>query len=90
MAVEFDPKFFTNILNSAEVTAVTEQKAREALAIAKASAPVDSGDYRDGLHTETVKVGDRTSAIVAGDDWKTLLVESQTGNLARALRAVKG
>lgn len=88
--VDFDPKFFTDILNSAKVTHLCEVKGNAALEVATANAPVDSGDYRDGLGLRRVRIGDRTSVQVYGSDWKTLLVESQTGNLARALRAVKG
>ena len=53
---------------------------------ARATAPVDTGDYRDGIKTAG-KLQKRYVGLVVGTDPKTMLVESQTGNLARALRA---
>ena len=53
---------------------------------AKAHAPVDTGAYRDGLQIEEVKHAHRTACMVVGTDPKTLLVESRTGNLRKALK----
>lgn len=90
MSVEFDPQFFRDILGSREVAVLCEQKADAAHAIAYANAPVDTGDYRQGLEVRRTRGRDgRVMALLVGTDWKTLLVESQTGNLARAIRAVK-
>ncbi|MEI3845211.1 MULTISPECIES: HK97 gp10 family phage protein [unclassified Microbacterium] len=87
--VEFNPKFFDAILRTARVETLTDEVAERALAIAKSTAPVDSGDYRDGLHIEHYEATYRRTTRVVGDDAKTLLIESKTGNLARALKAAK-
>ena len=87
--VDFNDKFFEDILNSAKVKQLTRQAAERALATAKASAPVKTGDYRDGLGIEEVKRAHRTTVMVVGHDAKTLLVESQTGNLAKALKKAR-
>ena len=49
ISVDFNPKFFDGILNSAGVKSLTMLAADRALAYAKAAAPVDTGAYRDGL-----------------------------------------
>jgi hypothetical protein len=84
--VEFNPVFFDEIMRTAGVERLTDDAAERALAIAKATAPVDTGDYRDGLHIEHRESKHRRVTRVVGDDAKTLLVESKTGNLARALK----
>ena len=53
-------------------------------AAAKASAPVASGAYRDSIHRESATT-DRAVELVVADDWKSRIIESRTGNLARAL-----
>lgn len=89
MSVEFDPKFFTDILRSAGVNKLCRDAAQKVLARAQATAPYDTGDYHDGLTMGKLVGRDRDSWIVHGDDWKTMLVESQTGNLVRAVKSVK-
>lgn len=84
--VEFNPKFFDEIMRSAGVERLTDESAERTLAIAKATAPVDTAAYRDGLHIEHRESRHRRVTRVVGDDAKTLLVESKTGNLARALK----
>lgn len=87
--VEFNDEFFDAILRSAQVEALCRSKAEQALAVARATAPVDTGAYRDGLSVEVVDHAHRRSFCVVGHDPKTMLVEMKTGNLARALRAVR-
>lgn len=89
VSVDFNPKFFDEILNSAGVKALTTLAANRALAYARASAPVKTGAYRDGLGLEEVRRAHRTTVMVVGHDPKTLLVEAQTGNLAKALKKAK-
>lgn len=60
-----------------------------ALANIRATAPVDTGAYRDGFRIEVHKSAHRNSYRVVGHDWKTILLESKGGYLARALKAVK-
>lgn len=88
-SIKFNDAFFDQILNSAGVRALTRGAAEKALGVAKANAPVDTGAYRDGLGIEEVKREHRTTVMVVGHDPKTLLVEAQTGNLAKALRKAK-
>ena len=87
--VTFDEEFFATIMRSAGIEALCRVKAENALAIAQSTAPVDTGAYRDGLSIEKVPHKYRDTYEVVGHDKKTLLVESKTGNLARALKAVR-
>lgn len=87
--VKFNDRYFDELLNSAGVKAMTRRAAEKTLEYAKAHAPVDNGDYRDGLQIEEVKHEHRTTCMVVGTDPKTLLVESKTGNLRKALKAGK-
>lgn len=86
--VTFNDSYFDEALNSAGVQRLCRSKAEQALAIARASAPVDTGAYRDGLAVEAKRSAHRTVYRVVGHDRKTLLVEAKTGNLVRALKAV--
>lgn len=87
--VEFNPRFFETVLRQPKVEAVVDQAAQRALAVAKATAPVDSGEYRDGLHIEHHDSRYRRAARVVGGDDKTMLLESHHGILARAVKAAK-
>lgn len=86
--VTFNDSYFDEVLNSAGVQRLCRSKAEQALAIARASAPVDTGAYRAGLAVEAKRPAHRTVYRVVGHDRKTLLVEAKTGNLVRALKAV--
>lgn len=88
-SIKFNDAFFDQILNSAGVRALTRGAAEKALGVAKANAPVDTGAYRDGLQVEAVQRAHRTTFMVVGHDAKTMLVESKTSNLRKALKAVK-
>lgn len=87
--VDFNNSFFDEMLNSAGVRALTRGAAEKALNIAGANAPVDTGAYRDGLQVEAVQHAHRTTYRVVGTDAKTMLIESQTGNLVKALKKAK-
>lgn len=87
--VKFNNRYFDELMNSAGVKAMTRRAAEKTLEYAKAHAPVDTGAYRDGLQIEEVKHAHRTTCMVVGHDSKTLLVESRTGNLAKALRKAR-
>jgi hypothetical protein len=86
--VKFNNSFFEELGQSAGVTALVVDAAERVAAAARSSAPVESGDYQKGITVE-VKQQQRSVALVVGTDPKTLLIESRTGNLARALRAAK-
>lgn len=66
------------------VEAMLESAAQSALSAAQSSAPVASGTYRDSLHIETDHT-DRMVKRVASDVDYAMVVEANTGNLARAL-----
>lgn len=87
--VTFNPQFFETVLRQPAVERLTDAAAERTLANAQANAPVDSGDYRDGLHMEHRDSRFRRVTRVVGDDKKTLLIEAKTGNLARAVKAAK-
>lgn len=87
--VEFNEKYFEQIMKSAGVQAACKAKAEAALKIAQDNAPYDTGDYHDRLKVKKVSHQHRDTYLVVGEDAKTLLIESKTGNLARALKAVK-
>ena len=87
--VDFNNSFFDEMLNAAGVRALTRGAAEKALNIARANAPVDTGAYRDGLQVEAVQHAHRTTYRVVGTDAKTMLIESQTGNLVKALKKAK-
>ena len=88
--VELNPRFFETVLRQPKVEQLVDAAEERALAKAKADAPVDTAAYRDGLHIEHRESRFRRVTRVVGDDEKTMLIESQTGNLARALKAAKG
>ncbi|OOB90745.1 hypothetical protein [Rathayibacter sp. VKM Ac-2630] len=88
--VTFNQQFFNEVLRSAPVEKLTDDAAQRALAAAKASAPVDSGAYRDKLRLVHRNSRRRRVSRVLGTDAKTMLIESKTGNLARALKAARG
>lgn len=90
IGVTFNDDVFEQILESAGVENLCRQKAEQALKVAQSTAPVKTGAYRDGLQVREAQRGHRTAYLVVGEDWKTMLVESKTGNLARALKAVRG
>lgn len=85
--VEFNQAFFDTILRSAGVDSLSKGAAESAAGIARSTAPVDTGSYRDQIRVETRESRYRRVYRVVGNDPKTLLIESKTGNLARALKA---
>lgn len=88
--VNFDDAVFENILRSAKVESLCEAKANAVLVVAQRNTPVDTGEYKRGLTVEKIGHAKRSTYMVVGHDAKTLLVESKTGNLAKALKAVGG
>ena len=88
-SVEFNENYFESVLRQSKVEAITDAAGNRALSAAKSSAPVDTADYQHGLHLEHHDSRYRRTTRVVGDDNKTMLIESKTGNLARALKAAK-
>lgn len=87
----FEPnqRWFDTILRSGPVEAKVDGIADRACGIAQANAPVDTQEYRNGIRVEHRESRYRRTARVVGKDAKTLLIESKTGNMARALKAAK-
>nr|DAZ16574.1 MAG TPA: hypothetical protein [Caudoviricetes sp.] len=88
ITIKFNERFFDQILNSPQVQGLCKAKAAVALANAQARAPVKTGAYRDSLHLASKKHAHRTTWMVESDSDHALAVESRTGNLTRALKAV--
>lgn len=94
--VKIDNAFFERLGRSPEVVGECRAKAEQIAVMARSTAPVgpDSrggadGSYRDSIRVEIQPRTHRDAAVVVADDWKALLIESKTGNLARALNQVK-
>jgi hypothetical protein len=86
MPVQFDNGYFDRLSRSPGVVSITVAAAQKIAATARASAPSDTNTYRNGIKV-VLKFQRRAVALVVGTDKKTMLIESKTGNLARALRA---
>lgn len=54
-------------------------------AAARANAPVDSGEYKNGIRTR-LKYQDRVVGVVEATDEKSLIIEAREGVLARATK----
>lgn len=87
--MDFNEEFFIQLGKSAGVTNICKQVAEKVAATAQATAPRDTGKYADGIKVRVVSRSRRNAVLVVGTDWKTMLIESKTGNLARALQSVK-
>lgn len=81
---------FRELLSSSELSAYLQSKGEAVASAARISAPVESGDYRDSIHVEMVQHPTRIVAQVHASDWKSHIIEADTGNLARALDAAVG
>ena len=81
------------LLSSAGVQAELERRMAPVLAEARATAPVDSGDYQRSLRlwAEVHSGRSRRVAVHVGSDAEhALAVQATTGNLSRALDAAGG
>lgn len=86
--MQFNNAFFEQMSRSPGVQSVTIAAANRVAATARSTAPEASGDYRRGIRVRK-KFQRRVVALVEGTDPKTMLIESRTGNLVRALQANK-
>lgn len=82
--VELKEAGVRELLLSAMVRANLEGRMEQALAMAKAQAPVDTGAYRESLSLETVET-DRVGVRLLASVPYAWAVEADTGNLLRAL-----
>lgn len=87
--VDFNPIYFDEILKSARIDELTKDAAVAAGTRARETAPVDTGSYKRQIYVESREGRYRRTWRLIGRDPKTLLIESRTGNLARALKATK-
>lgn len=83
--MQVNNRFFAELGRSAGVRAVVDEAADRIADTARSTAPTDSGDYRDGI-SRASKFQQRYVALVVATDPKSMLIESRTGNLLRALR----
>lgn len=81
-------RFFRELGRMPGVVALVNQSRDAVASVARATAPVDSADYKRGIVTGGKIQKDRYVGLVKATDPKSLLIESQKGILARALRAV--
>ena len=77
-----------DLLDSSDMFAMLRSRAEAVLAAARASAPVETGAYRDSLHL-VEDTTDRAVVHIAADVPYAMIVESRTGTLARALDAAR-
>lgn len=73
-----------DVLTSSAMQAAVQEAADEIASRAKASAPVDSGEYRNSIDTEAGASTDRAVVYVVAGAEHSLVVEAKTGNLLRA------
>lgn len=78
---------YSEILHSAAMNAMLQGKGEAVASAARQSAPVDTGEYRASILVRVVDHPTRSVAQVYSDDDKAQVIESRTGNLARALDA---
>lgn len=85
MAAQFFDDALDEIARSAGVRALVTDSADTVADIARADAPVASGEYRDSIHVEVTQADEGTVATVVADVRHAMIVESREGTLARAL-----
>lgn len=78
-----------DLLNSAGIRADMLRRAESAADAARGSAPVESGEYRDGIRAESATT-DRAVGRVVASAPHSLAVEFGTQNLGRSVDAAGG
>lgn len=86
MTVKFNNQFFEDLSVSEPVTELVVEAANRVADIARSTAERDTGAYANSIGV-SVKHQKRSVALVTASDPKSLIIESKTGNLARALKA---
>jgi len=77
------------LLNDPGVRAELTRRMGPVLAAAQAGAPVDTGEYKASIKIEQATTSRAVVRVVA-TDWKSHIIEANTGNLARALDSAGG
>jgi hypothetical protein len=90
MTSTFNENYLPGLGKSAAVVALVMGKIEEAADIARSTAPVVTGEYRDSIRTEMTFTDYRVVGKVIADSDHAMIVESKHGTLARALRSVAG
>ncbi|MDF2990798.1 MAG: Bacteriophage HK97-gp10, putative tail-component [Microbacterium sp.] len=85
MAAVFFDDALDEIARSAGVRELVTDAADTVRDIARADAPVATGEYRDSIHVEVAEGPDGVVATVVADVRHAMIVESREGTLARAL-----
>jgi hypothetical protein len=76
------------MLHEGWVASMVESRAQRVAAAARASAPVgETGNYQASIHVTVESHPERVVAHVGSDVDYAMIVEANTGNLARALSA---
>lgn len=88
--VKINHRGVEDVLRSPGVESDLIDRAERVAAAAESSAPVRSGDYKDSIVAFTEMHQDRVVAHVSVGVRYGMLVEANTGNLARALDAAAG
>jgi hypothetical protein len=84
MSHTFNEAFFLELGRNPGLVAQCDEAAARIADIARQTAPVDKGTYRDSIHTEHASRPGRHVTEVVSDDPKALVIESKRGTLARA------
>lgn len=77
--------FYTELLVSQPVEDLVVDSAERVADTARDTAPVDTEAYKNGI-VVTTKRQKRVVGLVQATDEKSMIIESRTGNLARAVR----
>lgn len=85
--MRFNDSYIPGLGKSPAVVAIVRAKAEQIAAAARASAPVDTGEYRDSIHVEMESTPYRVVGKVVASSGHAMAVEARTGNLQRALRS---
>lgn len=83
--VRLDSRAVADVLNSDGVRAELLAHAQRIADRARGNAPVESGEYRDGIEADVQPGRKRAHARVSATAPHSLAVEARTGNLRRAL-----
>lgn len=89
MAFKANQAGFKELAHSKQVGNECLKYADVVASAARASAPFDTGAYAGGISAKLEDHPSRITAQVVASDPKSLIIESKTGNLARALGRVK-
>lgn len=85
MAVTFNNAAMNELARSRAVTQPVMKATEKIAQIIRNDAPVESGDYRDGIQTH-LKYQERGVGVIEATDEKSLIIEAKTGIMARAVK----